>query len=107
MTEKEKNSASNEVDWDRVLSGESEEKPSTDQLLDQMRRMKTAADAIPRGTRLVQLFAVLMIMLYSGVIVTQVQSPYILYVFIIIAPTITIMIHYIVVIEKLRRLTRG
>lgn len=96
-----------EIDWEKVLHGDEDERVTKDQLIRKIKQMKKASESIPKGTILIQFFDILMILVYTSILVTQIGNDYIIYLFILIAPTIIIIAHDILMIGKIRRLTRG
>jgi len=95
-----------EVDWEAVFSGRAEP-PDRETLVAKLREMRAAAEAMPRGYLLGQFAALVMMLLYGAVFVSQIHSPYAPAVFIVVFITCTIFVHYIVVVGRLRRLMEG
>jgi len=94
------------VDWEAVFRGRAPP-PDREALLAKMREMRAAARAIPRGYLLSQFGALVLMVLYGLVLVSQIGSPHAPGVFLVVFVTDALLAHYIVVLGRLRRIAEG
>jgi len=96
-----------EKDWWNRPAEPKKPKPTIDELMNQIEKMRLAQEGIPKILIFMQFIALVLITINMVFIYTNLTHPMAFYIAIYMIPLTLILVHYLLVIRQLKLIARG
>ena len=96
-----------DLEWFQKPDAPQAKKPSQDDLLEQIERMRIAQRGIPKALILKQLAALVFIVINGGLLYSSIGKPLSTWVYLYTIPSIIILLDYLFTVRTIRKLAEG
>lgn len=94
-------------DWWNRPGEPKKPKPSADELMDQINKMRLAQEGIPKGLVFMQFIALVFITINAIFMYSNVSHPMAIAIAVYMVPSTMLFIHYLMIIRQLKQIAKG